>query len=49
MEEDIIKLRRLTGLGVSECRRAYEKLGNVEEAYTYLRDKWGDIWTTADK
>ena len=49
MEEEIIKLRRLTRLGISECRKAYEKFGNIEEAHKYLRDKWGGIWTTADK
>lgn len=49
MEEEIIILRRLTGLGISECRRAYEKFGNIEEASIYLRDKWGGVWTTADK
>ena len=49
MEEEIIKLRRLTGLGISECRRAYEKFSNIEEAHKYLRDKWRGVWTTADK
>ena len=49
MKQEIIKLRRLTGLGISECRRAYEKFNNMEEAYRYLRNKWSGVWTTADK
>lgn len=49
MEEEIIKLHRLTGLGISECRRAYEKFGNVDDAHKYLRAKWSGVWTTADR
>lgn len=49
MEEEIIKLRRLTGLGISECRRVYEKFGNFNDSYKYLREKWRGVWTTADR
>lgn len=49
MEEEIIKLRRLTGLRTNECRRAYEKFDNIEEAYKYLCNKWRGVWTTISR
>ena len=35
--EEVKKIRELTGAGMLDCRKAFERFGNIEEAVEYLK------------